>query len=319
MDLNRNFPFRWAPRPHGTYYPGPRAASEPETRALMKLVRRVKPQLGIYYHQHMGITVRAPAGDLAVEREYARRTGLPLRSLPAYHGTAGRGRSHRAREHGVRGGAPRRPRACGPARQGGARARASVPCGAVKIVLVRHGETEWSASGKHTSRTDVPLTDAGRAAARELGSACGRGSSRSCSPRRARGRGTRRAEAGFDAVVDEDLAEWDYGGYEGLTTPEIRVDRPGWLLWDDGVPGGETATQVAARVDRVIERALAADGDVALFAHGHILRVLGARWLDLPAQRGGSLALDTASMSELGFEHENRVIWHWNQSAPPST
>jgi murein peptide amidase A len=94
VDLNRNFPFRWAHAPRGTHYPGPRAASEPETRALMRLVRRVKPQLGIYYHQHMGITVRAPAGDLAVEREYARRTGLPLRSLPAYHGTAGSWEMH---------------------------------------------------------------------------------------------------------------------------------------------------------------------------------------------------------------------------------
>ena len=122
------------------------------------------------------------------------------------------------------------------------------------------------------------------------------------------------AEAGFAAAaeVTEDLAEWDYGGYEGLTTPEIRVDRPGWLLFDDGVPGGETATQVAARADRVIERALAADGDVALFAHGHILRVLAARWLDLPAARGGSFALDTAAVSELGFEREHRVISTWN-------
>jgi broad specificity phosphatase PhoE len=190
----------------------------------------------------------------------------------------------------------------------------------MRIVLVRHGQTEWSASGKHTSRTDVGLTDAGRASAGRLAERLrGRDFALVLTSPRSRARDTA-AAAGFPAAeVDEDLAEWDYGGYEGLTTPEIRVDRPGWLLWDDGVPGGETAAQVAARADRVIERALTADGDVALFAHGHILRVLGARWLDLPAQRGGSLALDTASLSELGFEHENRVIWLWNQTAPPST
>jgi probable phosphoglycerate mutase len=182
------------------------------------------------------------------------------------------------------------------------------------IVLIRHGETEWSASGRHTSRTDVPLTDEGREAARRLGERlAGRRFALVLTSPRARARDTC-AEAGFGDVaqVTDDLAEWDYGGYEGLTTPEIRVDRPGWLLWDDGVPGGETAAQVTARADRVIERALAAGGDVALFAHGHILRVVGARWLGLPAQRGGSLALDTATLSELGFEHENRVLRRWN-------
>ena len=182
------------------------------------------------------------------------------------------------------------------------------------IVLVRHGETEWSASGRHTSRTDVPLTEAGREAAQRLGRRlAGREFALVLSSPRSRARDTA-AEAGFgDAMeVTDDLAEWDYGGYEGLTTPEIRVDRPGWLLWHDGVPGGETAAQVTARADRVIERALAADGDVALFAHGHVLRVIGARWLGLPAQRGGSLALDTASLSELGHEHENRVLRRWN-------
>jgi broad specificity phosphatase PhoE len=182
------------------------------------------------------------------------------------------------------------------------------------IVLVRHGETEWSASGRHTSRTDVPLTDMGREEARRLGERlAGREFALVLTSPRSRARDTC-AEAGFRAAAEitEDLAEWDYGGYEGLTTPEIRVDRPGWLLWDDGVPGGETATQVAARADRVIERALAADGDVACFAHGHILRVVGARWLGQPARFGGSIALGTASLSELGFEHENRVLWRWN-------
>ena len=182
------------------------------------------------------------------------------------------------------------------------------------IVLVRHGETEWSASGRHTSRTDVPLTEKGREAARGLGERlAGHEFALVLTSPRSRARDTC-AEAGFGeaAEVTGDLAEWDYGGYEGLTTPEIRVDRPGWLLWHDGVPGGETATQVAARADRVLERALAADGDVALFAHGHILRVVGARWLGQPVRFGGSIALDTASLSELGFEHSNRVLRRWN-------
>ncbi len=111
-----------------------------------------------------------------------------------------------------------------------------------------------------------------------------------------------------------DLVEVDYGDYEGLTTPEIREHRPGWSLWTDGSPGGETVAEAGARADRVLERALAADGDVALFAHGHILRVLAARWLALPAERGASFALDTASLSELGFERENHVLSHWNSA-----
>jgi len=184
----------------------------------------------------------------------------------------------------------------------------------VRVVLVRHGETEWSASGKHTSTTDVPLTDKGREAARRLGERLHRRELALVltSPRlRARDTCT---EAGFAdrAEVEPDLAEWDYGAYEGRTTPEIREQRPGWSLWTDGVPGGEAAEQVGARADRVIERVLACQGDVALFAHGHILRVLAARWLELPPARGGSLALGTASLSELGFEREQRVIWLWN-------
>jgi len=118
--------------------------------------------------------------------------------------------------------------------------------------------------------------------------------------------------AGFEPEVDEDLVEIAYGEYEGRTTKEIRVERPGWTLWADGSPGGETVAQAGARVDRVIERAARVDGDVALFAHGHILRVIGARWLDLPPERGGSLLLDTAALSELGFEREQRVLARWN-------
>jgi broad specificity phosphatase PhoE len=180
------------------------------------------------------------------------------------------------------------------------------------IVLARHGETEWSASGKHTSTSDVPLTQRGRAAALGLRErlACREFALVLASPRR-RARDTADL-AGFEPEVVPDLAEIDYGDYEGRTTPEIREQRPGWSLWRDGCPGGETLAQAGVRADRVIARALAADGDVALFAHGHILRILTARWLDLPPDRGASFALDTASLSELGFERENRVIRRWN-------
>jgi broad specificity phosphatase PhoE len=184
----------------------------------------------------------------------------------------------------------------------------------VRILLVRHGQTEWSASGRHTSTTDLALTETGREAARRLGERlAGREFALVLSSPRRRARETCEL-AGLRPELDEDLAEWDYGDYEGRTTPEIRAERPGWSLWDDGAPGGETAAQVGARAGRVIDRALAADGDVALFAHGHILRVLGARWLELPPERGASFALDTASLSELGFEREHRVVWQWNAS-----
>jgi broad specificity phosphatase PhoE len=180
----------------------------------------------------------------------------------------------------------------------------------VRIVLVRHGQTEWSASGRHTSTTDLPLTEEGRRAARALPLRGREFALVLSSPRR---RALDTCElAGFSCDIDPDLAEFDYGEYEGLTTKEIRESRPDWSLWTDGGPGGETVTDVGARVDRVIARALEAGGDVALFAHGHVLRVLAARWLELPAPRGASFALDTASVSELGFERENRVLWRWN-------
>jgi broad specificity phosphatase PhoE len=180
----------------------------------------------------------------------------------------------------------------------------------VRIVLVRHGQTEWSASGRHTSTTDVPLTEEGRRAARAL-PLRDRDFALVLTSPRLRARETCEL-AGLKGTVDDDLAEFDYGSYEGLTTKEIREVRPGWSLWTDGAPGGETAAQVGARADRVIARALAADGDVALFAHGHVLRVLGARWLGLPASSGGLFGLDTASVCELGFEREARVVWKWN-------
>jgi broad specificity phosphatase PhoE len=184
------------------------------------------------------------------------------------------------------------------------------------VFLVRHGETEWSASGKHTSRTDIELTPEGERAARTLGERLGgREFALVLSSPMRRARDTADL-AGFAGryEIDEDLKEFDYGDYEGLTTPEIREQRPGWYLWRDGNPGGEVAAQVGERADRVIERALAAlpEGDVAMFAHGHLLRVLGARWIGLGAECGGLLGLDTAALCELGFEREQRVLWLWN-------
>jgi broad specificity phosphatase PhoE len=186
-----------------------------------------------------------------------------------------------------------------------------------RLVLIRHGETEWSASGKHTSVTDVPLLESGRRDAELLRDRlAGREFALVLSSPRARARETAvLAGLGEATQVDEDLVEFDYGSYEGRTTPEIRETRPGWSVWADGAPGGETASRVGVRADRAIARALAADGDVALFAHGHLLRVLAARWIGLPDVVGGHLALHTGSLSELGFERERRVIWLWNDTS----
>ena len=173
-----------------------------------------------------------------------------------------------------------------------------------RAVVVRHGETAWSASGRHTGATDVELTDEGRALARTLGAtlAGGRFALVLTSPLR-RARDTA-ALAGFpDAEVDTDLVEWDYGDYEGLTTPQIRETVPGWTVWTHAVPGGEAAEQVAARADRVIARIEGADGDVAVFSHGHFLRVLAARWVGLEPGAGRFFLLSTASLSALSYAH----------------
>ena len=185
------------------------------------------------------------------------------------------------------------------------------------LVLVRHGETEWSATGRHTSVTDVPLTDVGRrAAARLRDRLAGFEFALVLASPRARARETAElAGQGERAEVDEDLAEFAYGEYEGRTTADIREERRGWNVWDDGAPGGETAAQVGTRADRVIERASAVDGDVAVFAHGHLLRVLGARWIGLDATYGGHLALDTGAVCELSYEREPRAIWVWNDTS----
>ena len=179
--------------------------------------------------------------------------------------------------------------------------------------LVRHGETEWSRDRRHTSLTDLPLTDAGVAAAREVrGRLGGRSYALVLTSPRLRARQTAEL-AGFpDAVVDDDLAEWFYGTYEGITTEEIRKSDPGWSIWSRGAPGGESAAQVGERVDRVIVRARSADGDVLLFGHGHSLRALTARWLGQEVADGRLYRLDTGAISVLGYEHDSHVITRWN-------
>lgn len=182
------------------------------------------------------------------------------------------------------------------------------------MTLVRHAETEWSLSGRHTGHTDVPLTDGGRDKARALAEKLrGRAFARVLTSPLSRAAETARL-AGFpDAEPDPDLMEWDYGDDEGLTTPQIREDRgAGWLLWHDGAAGGEVAADVGARVDRVIARITAADEDVLIFAHGHVLRVFAARWLEQPADFGGRLVLSTGTLSVLGYEHDVRAVLSWN-------
>lgn len=189
-----------------------------------------------------------------------------------------------------------------------------------EVVLVRHGETAWSQDRRHTGRTDVPLLDEGRAHVREALAPKLRGwpfALTLCSPL-GRARETA-ALAGLEPdAAEPDLLEWNYGDYEGVTTADIRRDRPDWLLWRDGCPGGESPDDVAARCDRVIARVLEviggddAEDDVALVAHGHVLRVLAARWLGQPPAFGAHLWLATGSLSVLGFERETRVIRRWN-------
>ncbi|MGC4892880.1 histidine phosphatase family protein [Micromonospora sp. DT31] len=191
-----------------------------------------------------------------------------------------------------------------------------------EILLIRHGETTWSASHRHTSYTDLPLTPDGERQARALAPLlAGRHVVRVLSSPRQRA--TRTADlAGLTVdATDPDLAEWHYGDYEGRTTADIQQERPGWAIWADGGPGGESPAEVGARLDRVLARVtpLLDHGDVALVGHGHSLRVLGARWIGLPPSAGGLLRLDTATLSVLGHEHERRVIRRWNLPAPSPT
>jgi broad specificity phosphatase PhoE len=186
-----------------------------------------------------------------------------------------------------------------------------------EAVLVRHAETEWSLSGRHTGRTDIPLTEHGRDAARAL-----RGRLRAwhfdlvlVSPS-VRARETcELCGLSAEAQVRSDLLEWDYGDYEGLTTVEIHAQRPDWVLWRDGCPGGESPADVGARADRVVAEIAASGGGVAVFSHGHMLRVLGARWIALGPENGGRLALSTGAISVLGHERDTAVIARWNETA----
>jgi broad specificity phosphatase PhoE len=187
---------------------------------------------------------------------------------------------------------------------------------ASELWLIRHGETEWSISGAHTGVTDIPLTERGRERAagirdylhhRQFALVL-------VSPRQRAEETCRIAGYGDRAIVDPDLAEWNYGDFEGKTSAEIRKTFPDWTIWKGPVPNGETIDQVAARARRVIARSLDAGGPVALFAHGHILRVLTACWLELSPDAGRLFALGTGTVSTLGFERENRVISMWNRS-----
>jgi probable phosphoglycerate mutase len=182
-----------------------------------------------------------------------------------------------------------------------------------ELWLVRHGETEWSRTGRHTSTTDLPLTAAGEAAARALHARLADTAfARVLTSPRERARRTA-ALAGFpDAVPDERLVEWDYGGYEGLTTPEIRESAPGWTVWSRPTPGGETVADVSARLDDAIADIRTVDGPILIFGHGHALRALTARWLGLPVEAGSRFILDTGTVSALGYEREEPAVRRWN-------
>lgn len=189
------------------------------------------------------------------------------------------------------------------------------------IVLVRHGATEWSEAGRHTGRTDLPLLPRGRRQAEELASVLRPGdfSRVLCSPLRRARETCELAGLGERAEIVDELQEWDYGDYEGLTTAEIRERRPDWWLWRDGCPEGESPEQVTGRADRVLKTAVGSDDapsngakPVLLFAHGHILRVLSARWIGLDAAWGSRLVLKPAALGVLGHERETRAIEGWN-------
>ena len=187
-----------------------------------------------------------------------------------------------------------------------------------ELALVRHGETEWSKTGRHTGRTDVPLTEGGARQAKLLSaSLAGRRFERVLTSPLSRAAETCR-QAGFGEAAEarDELLEWDYGEYEGLTTPEIRRERPDWVLWRDGCPGGESPENVGERVDRLLAELRGTRGDVALFAHGHVLRVLAVRWIGLSPADGARMALATATVSVLGWERETQVVRLWNM--PPA-
>jgi probable phosphoglycerate mutase len=186
----------------------------------------------------------------------------------------------------------------------------------LQLWLIRHGETEWSLSGAHTSRTNIPLTERGKERAAKIRDYLAqRKFSLVLTSPLLRARETCRIAGYADAAqIEENLREWDYGIFEGRTTADIRKDQHDWSIWDSPVPEGEPVEHVAARAQKVIDRALQAGGDVALFAHAHILRILAATWLGLEPRGGRLFALGTGSVSTLGYERENRVISTWNRS-----
>ena len=190
-----------------------------------------------------------------------------------------------------------------------------------RVFLARHGETEWSVTGQHTGRTDLPLTEEGRRQAKRLGARLAGAdfalvlvSPLSRALETARLAGFAIGEKDSVAEVAPDLVEWDYGAYDSLTAAEIRQERPGWTPWHRGYPGGETLDELAARADRIVQRVRPVDGDVALFAHGHILRVIAARWLEQPAIEACHYYLATATLSVLAWERETPVIERWNEA-----
>jgi broad specificity phosphatase PhoE len=191
-----------------------------------------------------------------------------------------------------------------------------VAASSLQLVLVRHGETEWSRDGRHTGRTDVPLTENGRREAEHVSSLVARFSLRRVlSSPLSRALDTCRLAGLGDRVEQRDeLLEWDYGDYEGLTTARIYETRPGWMLWRDGCPGGEQPAEVGARADRLLVELGGQQGDVAVFGHGHMLRVLTSRWLGLAPAEGAAFALGTATLSLLGWEHDWHAIRAWNLS-----
>ncbi|HEX7213711.1 MAG TPA: histidine phosphatase family protein [Methylomirabilota bacterium] len=183
-----------------------------------------------------------------------------------------------------------------------------------RVFAIRHGETAWSLSGQHTGTTDIPLTDNGRRLAARIGPVLGREvfALVFTSPLQRARETCELAGLGARAVLDPDLVEWNYGQYEGLTPKQINEKAPGWLIFRDGCPGGETPEQVGTRADRIIDRARAASGDVALFAHGHVLRVLVARWLGLSPAAGQHFLLDTGTLNVLGYYREIPAVKVWN-------
>ena len=190
---------------------------------------------------------------------------------------------------------------------------------AERLFIVRHGQTEWSANGRHTGFTDIPLTYRGRLQAEKLVNELGREHFALVlsSPLQRAWDTCQLAGYGEVAERDEDLREWNYGDYEGLTTPQIRERSPGWNMWQDGCPGGEGPADIGARVDRVLARVAGVPGDVLAFAHGHLLRVLAARWLEMELAAGSRFKLDPAGVAVLGYERQTAAMDRWN-AVPPS-